>query len=85
MKTRLKARVGITYPVGDSVKVIAKAGGIRNLTPAQRAALTLKRVEKDGYCDDIPEIGPNGSNPKAAYLAAGRIEEVKVRKGKANG
>lgn len=73
---RLRAKVGITYPVGDSVEVIRKAGGIRKLSPEKRARLNFKRANPGDWCDDIPDA------PRGAYLAAGKIEEVEVRRTK---
>lgn len=72
-KSRLRALVGLTYPVGASVKMVREAGGIRNLSPEQRDKLRMKRVEPGDWCDDLPP------NDVKAFLEGNRpkIERVK--------
>ena len=71
--TRLRAVIGLSYPVGESLKRVMEVGGLRNLTPEESASLTMRRVIPGGWCDDIP------MEPRAAFLRAGKIEEVTVK------
>lgn len=71
-RTRLRSVLGHTYPVGESVARIKRAGGLHRMTAAQVASLDMKVVPPGGWCDDIPK------ECRPAFLLRGKIEEVEV-------
>ena len=69
---RLRAVVGLKYPVGDSLQVVLDAGGMSKLTNAQAAELDCKTPQAGEWCDDMPEGSVD------AFIAKGAIERVEV-------
>ncbi len=63
-------RRGFRYPVGASVAAIARAGGLSQMTEAQREGLTFKVVGIGDRCDDMP------ASAAAVYLERGDIARV---------
>lgn len=72
MTERLKAKVGLMYPVGAGLAALRAAGGFSRMTPEARAAVEFKRVQPGEYCDDIP------TESLEARLALGDVERVTV-------
>lgn len=68
---RFIANAGISYPVGDSVERIKKAGGRSNMTPEELAELDIREVAKDQECTDIPD------GTREAWLRRGIITEIR--------
>lgn len=50
---RLRAKNGISYPVGDALALVRQHGGLTKVPKG--AKVPYKRVEAGGFCDDLPE------------------------------
>lgn len=77
-KTRLRALVGLNYPVGRSLTLVRKRG-LKNFSAEEVAKLDIKRVEPGGYCDDAPK------EMISSWLTNGKIERVGEPKKKRGG
>jgi hypothetical protein len=60
-------RRGFRYPVGASIGVVARAGGLSKMTDAQRAGLVFKEAAVGERCDDMSPASA------AIYIARGDI------------
>ena len=76
MSKRLRALNGMTYPIGSSLELVRKAGGISKLTDDQRASLKVRRVQSGEWCDDLPAESVDG------LVASRDVEVVEVKERK---
>ena len=70
-KKRLRATTGLHYPAdAESLRIVLKAGGFRNLTAEQRARVRIKEVAAGDWCDDMPTVS------QAHQISRGHVEVV---------
>lgn len=51
----LFAVIGLTYPVGESARLVVSRGGVSKLNEEERKSLKWRRVLPGGACDDLPK------------------------------
>lgn len=70
---------GFAYPVGESLALVRKAGGLRGLSESERKRVKFKAVAIGEDCSDMPNVTEAERASVALRLERGEIAIVEEK------